>query len=112
MEILKISKWEEIDWRKIRENVLKDQIKVYKAADNGNQDLVNDIQWSMINNPDNKLLATRRVTQDNRGRKTSGIDKIGFIAPKDRIELSLSLQIQGKCSPIRRIYIKKPNGED
>lgn len=65
MEILKITKWDEIDWRKIRENTLIDQIKIFKAADNGNQDLVKELQWTMINNPDHKLLATRRTTQDN-----------------------------------------------
>ena len=58
-----------------------------------------------------KLLATRRVTQDNRGRKTPGIDHISKIPAKDRIDFALSLDINGTCSPIRRIYVPKPNGE-
>lgn len=112
MEILNSSDWKDIDWRKIRDNTLTNQIETYRAADNGNQELVKELQLAMINNPDNKFLATSRVTQDNRGHKTPGIDKIALIPAKDRIDFALSLEIMGKCSPIRRIYIKKPNDED
>ena len=112
MEILKVTDWKDIDWQKIRDTTLTNQIEIYRAADNGNQELVKELQVAMINNLDNKLLATRRVTQDNRGRKTPGIDKMAFIPPSERFDFAFSLEIMGKCSPIRRIYIKKPNRED
>ena len=34
-----------------------------------------------------KALATRRVTQDNQGKKTAGVDGIKSLTPKERIEL-------------------------
>ena len=111
MEIFKITKWEDINWKEIREKTLNKQVEIFSAADIGNQELVKELQWQMINNPDIKLLSTRRVTQDNRGRKTAGVEKISKIPSKDRLNFALSQEILGKCSPIRRIYIKKANGE-
>lgn len=111
MEILKVTKWEDINWKEIRKNILEKQVQIFSAADIRNQELVKELQWQLINHPNIKLLSTRRITQDNRGRKTAGVDNIRKIPTKDRIDFALSQEILGKCSPIRRIYIKKPNGE-
>lgn len=44
MKIFKSSDWKDIDWWKIRDNKLTYQIEIYKAADNGNQKLVKELQ--------------------------------------------------------------------
>ena len=55
-----------------------------------------------------KFLATRRVTQDNRGRKTAGVDGIANLKQTDRLILAESLSLKGKSEPVRRIWIPKP----
>ena len=55
-----------------------------------------------------KLLAIRKVTQDNKGKRTAGVDGIKKIDGKQRLEMVKNLKIDGKASPIRRIYIPKP----
>ncbi|EAW34309.1 hypothetical protein L8106_29025 [Lyngbya sp. PCC 8106] len=55
-----------------------------------------------------KLLAVRRVTQDNKGKKTAGIDGIKSVCPTDRVKLTQNLKIDGLSKPTRRVWIPKP----
>lgn len=55
-----------------------------------------------------KLLAVRKVTQDNQGKATAGVDGVKTVLPPNRLELAKSLKISGKASPLRRVWIPKP----
>ncbi len=56
----------------------------------------------------NKVLAVRRVTQDNRGKNTAGVDGVATLSPKERIVLVGQLKIEGNSKPTRRVWIPKP----
>ena len=56
----------------------------------------------------NKVLAIRRVTQDNRGRKTAGVDGKKSLSPAARLKLVGQLKLTGKSRPTRRVWIPKP----
>ena len=55
-----------------------------------------------------RLLAVRRVTQENKGRNTAGVDGVKTLDNKQRILLASNLEIDGKASPTRRVWIPKP----
>ena len=55
----------------------------------------------------NRLLAVRRVTQDNRGKKTAGIDGVKSLTPIARIKLAKQLRIKGKSKATRRVWIPR-----
>ncbi|NET10038.1 MAG: group II intron reverse transcriptase/maturase [Symploca sp. SIO2B6] len=55
-----------------------------------------------------KLLAVRRVTQENKGKKTAGVDGVKALTPRQRLELVNELRIDGKAMPTRRVWIPKP----
>ena len=55
-----------------------------------------------------KALAVRRVTQDNQGKKTAGVDGVKSLTPKQRLELVDQLRINRKAKPVRRVWIDKP----
>lgn len=55
-----------------------------------------------------KLLAVRRVTQDNIGKSTAGVDKVKSVRPEQRLALAQSLTIPGIPSPLRRVWVPKP----
>jgi RNA-directed DNA polymerase len=54
-----------------------------------------------------KLLAVRRVTQDNSGKKTAGIDGIKSLKPEERVDLVENINWKKAPKPVRRIYIPK-----
>eukprot|EP00191_Tetraselmis_sp_GSL018_P018290 CAMPEP_0177579982 /NCGR_PEP_ID=MMETSP0419_2-20121207/1282_1 /TAXON_ID=582737 /ORGANISM="Tetraselmis sp., Strain GSL018" /LENGTH=348 /DNA_ID=CAMNT_0019068749 /DNA_START=852 /DNA_END=1895 /DNA_ORIENTATION=+ len=62
----------------------------------------------MVNSAEAKLLATRKVTTDNRGKKTAGVDKEIATTPNEKMELALSLKLNKEAAPIRRTWIPKP----
>ena len=53
-------------------------------------------------------MAVRKITQDNRGKKTAGVDGVRLLAPTKRFQLAYSLKIDGRCDPIKRRLIPKP----
>lgn len=53
-------------------------------------------------------LAVKRVTQLNTGKKTAGIDGVKSLSQSQRLKLANELKIEGKSSPVRRIWIPKP----
>ncbi len=55
-----------------------------------------------------KCLATRRVTQDNRGKKTAGVDGVKNVSPERRLHLAALLTLPVKATPTRRVWIPKP----
>jgi RNA-directed DNA polymerase len=58
-----------------------------------------------------KLLAVRKVTQDNRGKRTAGYDGIKVTTGEQRLEMANNLELDGKAAPLRRVHIPKPNGK-
>lgn len=50
-----------------------------------------------------KVLAVRTVTQDNKGKKTAGIDAISSLTPNQRLGVVAALNIPHKAKPLRRV---------
>lgn len=65
------------------------------------------LQKILLSSQAAKLKAVRRVTQDNRGKKTAGVDGIKLIFPEKRFELANLLILNGRASPIKKVYIPK-----
>jgi RNA-directed DNA polymerase len=59
-----------------------------------------------------KTLAVRQVTQDNRGKRTAGIDGVKHLAPAERLAMASTLTLEGKATPVRRIWIPKPGKDE
>lgn len=97
-----------IKWSLVAVHVRKFQKRIYLATKAGNVKLVRRLQKTLINSHHAKLLATRRVTQDNSGKKTAGIDGIKLLKPQARMVLATTLKMEGKAQPLRRVWIAKP----
>ena len=106
------TKWETIEWREVKARVYEEQTKIYKLSQNGSTKTMHELQQRLLSNVDAKLLATRRVTQENKGRKTPGIDGIAAISPSKRFNMALRLELDGKASHIRRVWIDKPGNKE
>ena len=66
----------------------------------------------MLRSYSNLLLAVRRVTQENAGRKTAGLDGQIALSPADRMRLVYQMQDYNltHVRPTKRVYIPKANG--
>ena len=65
------------------------------------------LQRLLIKSKCAKLLAVRRVTQDNSGKKTAGIDRVKKLTPEERVRLVEDIDWNKEPKPVRRIYIPK-----
>jgi RNA-directed DNA polymerase len=100
-------KWGNIKWKPIERYVFKLQKKIYQASKNNNKLEMTRLQKILLTSKASKLKAVRRVTQDNTGKKTAGVDNIKSLQPEKRLELANQLRLDGKASSIRRVHISK-----
>lgn len=103
--------WNLIDWRKVELYVFKLQKKIYQASVEGNVKKVRRLQKTLSNSYRAKLLAVRKVSQDNSGKKTAGIDGVKSLNPAQRLKLVQNLKLNDKSKPVRRVWIPKSNGK-
>ncbi len=111
-EIKDVTEWHQINWKAIERYVFKIQKQIYRASSRGNVKLVRFLQKLLLKSKAAKLLAVRRVTQDNQGKKTAGIDGVKSLNPKQRWELANNLRLTGKGRPTRRVWIPKPGKDE
>ncbi|MEY3825303.1 MAG: hypothetical protein RLZZ148_115 [Cyanobacteriota bacterium] len=62
--------WSEINWKIVERKIFKLQKRIYRASQRGDVKTVHKLQRLLIKSHYGKLLATRRVTQDNQGSAT------------------------------------------
>lgn len=100
--------WPSIPWHKLERKVYKLQKRIYKASQRGNVKLVHRLQRLLTHSQAAKYIAVRRITQDNQGRKTAGVDGVRSLSPAARIEMVTKLKLTSKAKPVRRVWIPKP----
>jgi RNA-directed DNA polymerase len=73
--------WHQINWMQVNRNVKGIQIRIAKATKEGNWRRVHSLQRFLTRSFCGRAMAVRRVTE-NKGRRTSGIDKELWSTPK------------------------------
>jgi RNA-directed DNA polymerase len=104
--------WSKVDWRKLEIRVYKLQKRIFRASSRGDVKAVRRLQKTMMRSWSGKMLAVRRVTQDNQGKKTAGIDGVKSLTPVQRLALVKKLALKGKSKPTRRVWIDKPGTDE
>jgi RNA-directed DNA polymerase len=103
--------WNTIPWPKAERAVFKLQKRIYQASGRGDTNAVHQLQRLLMTSWWACLLAVRRVTQDNQGKKTAGIDGVKNLTPPQRLALAEHLQhapLIPHSPPVRRVWIPKP----
>ena len=104
--------WHSLNWRKLERRVYKLQQRIYRASQRGDVKTYRRLQKTLMNSWSARVLAVRRVTQDNRGKKTAGVDGVKSLTPKQRLKLTSQLKLGSKVCPTRRVWIPKPGTEE
>jgi RNA-directed DNA polymerase len=100
--------WTTIPWQKLERYVYRLQKRIYKAKQRSDTRAVRGLKRMLIRSKAAKTLAVRQVTQDNRGKRTAGIDGVKNLGPKERLAMTTTLSLNGKAAPVRRVWIPKP----
>lgn len=108
MSKTKVLAWKEVVWAKAYSRVRRYQFRIFKASTMGNQALVHKLQLKLINSLDAKLVSVQRVTTLNKCNNTRGVDRQVTTTDTQKIKLAYNLKLDGKASPILRVYIPKP----
>jgi RNA-directed DNA polymerase len=110
-----VENWNSINWRKVERYVRKLQQRIYRAEQLNQTRRVRKLQRLLLRSKANLLLSIRKVTQENRGKKTAGIDGYVSNTPRERVALFNKLKSYSvnhiKVNPARRTYIPKKNGK-
>lgn len=105
--------WSSIDWRRVTQRVKNLRQRIYRATRMQQWNLVRSLTKLLLRSNANLLLSVKRVTQDNRGKGTAGID--GKTATTARTRMQLAKQIAQyslwKTNPTLRVFIPKANGK-
>jgi RNA-directed DNA polymerase len=76
--------WKTIPWTKCHQIVFRLHMRIYRAANRGDFKRVHSLQRLLLRSWSARCLATRQVSQDNRGKRTPGVDGVASLTPHQR----------------------------
>ena len=100
--------WNTLPWKQIQRRVFKLQKRIYRASQRGDRKTVHRLQRLLTRSWSARVMAVRRVTQDNQGKKTAGVDGVKSLTPPQRLLLTNRLRLPTTVHPTRRVWIPKP----
>ena len=109
---MKNNNWKNINWPEVNQIVYDLQCKIFKANVNGSINIarMRYYQKTLVNSEAAKLVAIRKVTQDNREKKMRGVDGKLTLSDLERIELVRILRFDGSADSIRWVPKGSLNG--
>lgn len=105
--------WQDVNWHQAERTVNRLRQRIFRATQAGDWNKVQSLQRLMLRCYSNRLMAVRRTTQVNQGKRTPGVDKVLIKTPEGRGRMvdALSSYQPWKARPARRVYIPKANGK-
>ncbi len=105
------AEWYAIEWRAINRNVRRLQVRIVQATKASRWGRVRALQRLLTHSYSGKVLAVRRVTENN-GKKTPGVDQEIWDTPEKKTQAVHALKRRGyQSQPLRRVYIPKSDGK-
>ena len=105
------AEWYAIDWPTIHRNVRRLQVRIVQATKERRWGRVRALQRLLTHSYSGKVLAVRRVTENN-GKATPGVDQEIWDTPEKKTQAVHALKRRGyRSQPLRRVYIPKSDGK-
>jgi RNA-directed DNA polymerase len=102
--------WHAIKWQKAHSIVRRLQARIVKATQAGRWGKVQALQRLLTHSFSAKLLAVKRVTE-NQGKRTPGVDGVIWETPEHKAQAVTTLCQHGyRTLPLRRVSIPKSTG--
>src|SRR5215510_12335805 len=107
-----MDRWETLPWKQLQRNVFKLPKRIYRAARRDDRRTVHRLQRLLMKSRSARLLAVRRVAQENHGKRSAGVDGVKSLTPSQRLVLAQTLRLGQKAQPVRRVWIPKPQSTE
>jgi retron-type reverse transcriptase len=106
--------WKKTNWKKLRRNLFRLQVRVYKAIRADDKRKAKSLQKLILKSYAARMLAVRQVTQLNAGKRTAGVDGKASLTFLERINLCQRLRSHyndWEHQKLREIPIPKKDGK-
>ncbi len=110
--------WSSLDWKRVERNVFNLQKRIYKATKAGQHRRAKKLAKLLSRSKTTIILSVRRITQDNSGKRSTGVDGKKYKTPKQRKGLvekvlkdAQSEWVSYKAKLAKRKSIPKANGK-
>src|SRR6266481_911353 len=105
------AEWYAINWQTVHRNVRRLQVRIVQATKESRWGRVRALQRLLTHSYSGKVLAVRRVTENN-GKATPGVDQEIWDTPEKKTQAVHALKRRGyRSQPLRRVYIPKSDGK-
>src|SRR5256885_5053490 len=102
---------ESLPWRSLEQQVVRMQKQIAQASQRGDKRAVYDLQQRLMESEAARLLAVRRVAEENQGKNTAGVDGIKSLGPKERLAMASAIHpnhwSHQPSMPVRRVWVPK-----
>ena len=108
-----LQNWSDIDWQTVKKKVRNLRRRIYRAIKENQWNKARSLMKLMLRSYSNLLCSVRRITQENKGKNTAGIDGQTANTPTQRVKLTNEMLKYnlGQIQPTRRVHILKANGK-
>ncbi len=101
-----------LPWSAWEQQVVRMQKQITHACQRGDKEAVHTLQQRLMESEAARLLAVRRVTEENQGRHTAGVDGVKSLDAKERLAMATLIHPrnwkQQSPMPVKRVWIPKP----
>jgi RNA-directed DNA polymerase len=101
-----------LPWKSLEQQVVRMQMQISQACQRGDKQAVHTLQQRLMESEAARLLAVRRVTEENQGRHTAGVDGVKSLTSQERLAMAATIHPrnwkQQPPRPVRRVWISKP----
>src|SRR5438874_3279279 len=101
-----------LPWGSLEQQVVRMQKQISQACQRSDKQAVHNLQQRLMELEAARLLAVRRVAEENQGKNTAGVDGVKSLTPKERLAMASAIHPKNwnhqPSMPVRRVWVPKP----
>ena len=100
-----------VPWSALEQLVVRLQKQIAQASQRGDKRAMHSLQQQLLESEAARLLAVRRVTEENSGKDTAGVDGVKSLTAQERLVMAATIHPKNWSNqppmPMRRVWIPK-----